>query len=362
MAGSGASGDADGAGTAAKFSAPIGLALDPAGNLLICDASNDLLRLVTPAGNVSTIAGSTPGYSDGIDTGAKFLYPTGVVRLPSGMVFVADSANARVRRLTPLLPPPLPPPRSPPPSPPTPSPPTPLPPPSPPPPAPLTLLVLPPPPPFGVARPPPLPPRPPSNSTGIATPSSSPPWYRQPPFLTVASAVAALVGMAVAYGTVRRGSRRTEAPRTMAVKLRGSTQNLMYAEETEYEQHMRAEGRGAELEASQRPRTPRSSVQLAQSPRFSQPGVSEVPARLPRVSAPQMAQQPRRSQPTTPEYADASPFSSSPPSSPRSPRRSEVLFALARGDEEAQGDLAESARPRRLSQLGPGSGRRTSTG
>ena len=116
----------------------------------------------------------------------------------------------------------------------------------------------------------------------------------------------------------------------MSGKLRGSSQNLMYAA------GVRDEGSVAELEASQSStRLPRSS-HLAQSPRYSQPGMSEVPAHLPRMSAPQLTPSPRWSQPTTPEYlAAASPSSPSPSASPRSPRRSEMLFALARGDDGA---------------------------
>lgn len=104
FAGSSASrGNTDGTGTAATFSAPLGLAIDSAGNLYVADAMNHTLRKITSSGVVSTLAGAAgvPGFADGTGPGALFNYPAGVAVDAAGNVFVADRSNNLIRKVTP---------------------------------------------------------------------------------------------------------------------------------------------------------------------------------------------------------------------------------------------------------------------
>jgi len=99
MAGS-TSGSADGTGTAAQFNAPTGVALDASGNVYVADYDNNKIRKITPAGDVSTLAGSTDGYVDGTGTAARFYKPFGVALDASGNVYVADRKNHKIRKIT----------------------------------------------------------------------------------------------------------------------------------------------------------------------------------------------------------------------------------------------------------------------
>lgn len=101
FAGSGTGAFADGTGTGASFWTPIGLARDAAGNLYVGDASNNRIRKITLAGVVTTLAGGTAGYADGTGTAAKFLNPYGVALDAAGNVYVADCGNHRIRKITP---------------------------------------------------------------------------------------------------------------------------------------------------------------------------------------------------------------------------------------------------------------------
>lgn len=89
---------ADGVGTAAQFNAPSGIDIDPAGNLYVADTGNHVIRKITPAGQVTTIAGSTSGYADGVGAAAKFLYPWDVA-YHGNTLFISDYGNHRIRKL-----------------------------------------------------------------------------------------------------------------------------------------------------------------------------------------------------------------------------------------------------------------------
>ena len=104
LAGSpGVAGSTDGTGAAARFRNPNGLAADAAGNLYVADWGNHTIRRVTPAGVVTTLAGS-PGFAgsaDGTGAAARFSNPTGMAVDSAGNVYVADQGNQTIRRITP---------------------------------------------------------------------------------------------------------------------------------------------------------------------------------------------------------------------------------------------------------------------
>jgi hypothetical protein len=102
LAGSeGQSGGRDGTGAGAQFSSLAGLAVDGAGNVYVAD--NDAIRKVTPEGVVTTLAGiwNTAGNDDGTGSTARFNFPQGVAVDEAGNVFVADSYNSEIRKITP---------------------------------------------------------------------------------------------------------------------------------------------------------------------------------------------------------------------------------------------------------------------
>ncbi|HWK06764.1 MAG TPA: NHL repeat-containing protein [Puia sp.] len=102
LAGSGAAGAADGTGTAASFNSPEGVAADALGNVYVADTHNNTIRKITAAGVVTTFAGSGfPGAVDGAGPAASFNFPTGVAADASGMVYVADRLNHKIRKITP---------------------------------------------------------------------------------------------------------------------------------------------------------------------------------------------------------------------------------------------------------------------
>ena len=102
FAGSGVMGSTDGVGTAASFNSPGRLAVDASGNVYVADAGNNLIRKITPAGVVTTLAGSgVPGNKDGTGTAASFNSPGGVAVDTKGTVYVADSRNNLIRTITP---------------------------------------------------------------------------------------------------------------------------------------------------------------------------------------------------------------------------------------------------------------------
>jgi sugar lactone lactonase YvrE len=97
----GAEGFADGRGAAASFNTPSGLALDKDANLYVADTGNNRIRKVTPDGTVTTLAGDgTAGFADGAAARAQFNGPLGVAVSGDGGVYVADTYNDRVRLIT----------------------------------------------------------------------------------------------------------------------------------------------------------------------------------------------------------------------------------------------------------------------
>jgi sugar lactone lactonase YvrE len=105
LAGSGIIGSADGTGTAATFSKPTGIAVDASGNLYVTDTNNDTIRKITPGGGVTTFAGSAgvEGTSDGTGSAARFNYPIGIAVDSAGNLFVTqDATNGKpIRKITP---------------------------------------------------------------------------------------------------------------------------------------------------------------------------------------------------------------------------------------------------------------------
>ncbi len=94
----GVEGFADGVGTAARFHTPSGLAVDAAGVLYVADTGNHAIRRITPQGEVSTLAGDgVAGFADGAAQSARFDTPIGIAVGTDGAVYVADSHNDRIR-------------------------------------------------------------------------------------------------------------------------------------------------------------------------------------------------------------------------------------------------------------------------
>ncbi len=95
-------GSTNGAGNNAEFNNPYGIAVDGAGNLYVADQNNDEIRKVTPAGIVSSIAGKagTRGSTDGSGGSARFYFPSGVALDASTNIYVSDSGNNTIRKMT----------------------------------------------------------------------------------------------------------------------------------------------------------------------------------------------------------------------------------------------------------------------
>ena len=99
----GISGSADGTGTAAQFNYPYGIAVDTAGNVYVADSGNSTVRKITPGAVVTTLAGSpgSPGSKDGTGSAARFFGLFGITVDPSGNVYVTDRGNDTIRKITP---------------------------------------------------------------------------------------------------------------------------------------------------------------------------------------------------------------------------------------------------------------------
>jgi len=98
----GTSGHANATGKGATFYTPRGLALDGAQNLYVADASNNLIRVISPltvVGNCAGVAGA-PGWTEGTGTAVRFNQPSGLAVTVAGTTFVADTGNHVIRQLT----------------------------------------------------------------------------------------------------------------------------------------------------------------------------------------------------------------------------------------------------------------------
>jgi len=106
----------DGTGAAARFNYPVGVATDVNGNVYVADSNNHTIRKITPAGVVTTLAGTGGvtgsvdgtgatarfnGSADGTGSAARFSNPFGVATDASGNVYVADTLNHSIRKITP---------------------------------------------------------------------------------------------------------------------------------------------------------------------------------------------------------------------------------------------------------------------
>ncbi len=97
------SGSADGAALTATFNEPSGIALDAAGNTYIADARNSTIRRLSPGGFVSTVAGNpgVAGIADGAAASSLFNFPFGLAAAADGTLFIADTGNHLIRKITP---------------------------------------------------------------------------------------------------------------------------------------------------------------------------------------------------------------------------------------------------------------------
>jgi sugar lactone lactonase YvrE len=106
LAGSGVAGSADGIGSAAQFDGPQGICVDASGNMYVSESGNQTIREITPAGVVSTLAGSAgqTGAADGTGSAVRFSAPAGMAIDAAGDIYLADSDNATIRKGLPPAP------------------------------------------------------------------------------------------------------------------------------------------------------------------------------------------------------------------------------------------------------------------
>ena len=99
----GIGGSADGTGSTARFAAPLGIAVDAAGNVFVSDPGNQNIRKVTSTGVVTTVAGhaGTPGNTDGTGSAARFDNPVGIGADAEGNLFVCEYDSYTIRKVTP---------------------------------------------------------------------------------------------------------------------------------------------------------------------------------------------------------------------------------------------------------------------
>ncbi|OQB29317.1 MAG: Serine/threonine-protein kinase PknD [Bacteroidetes bacterium ADurb.Bin174] len=102
LAGGGSeSGFINGTGSAARFNYPGYMAIDASGNIYVTDGENHAIRKITPAGVVTTLAGSgTAGSADGTGAAASFNRPSGIAIGPDGHLYISESGNHTIRKIT----------------------------------------------------------------------------------------------------------------------------------------------------------------------------------------------------------------------------------------------------------------------
>lgn len=100
--GAGVSGSTDATGTASRFNLPAGIAVDAAKNVYVADSGNHTIRKITSAGVVTTLAGGVglTGSTDATGTAARFNSPAGLAVDSSGNIFVCDTGNHTIRKIT----------------------------------------------------------------------------------------------------------------------------------------------------------------------------------------------------------------------------------------------------------------------
>jgi sugar lactone lactonase YvrE len=98
----GVSGSIDGIGSSARFNRPYGIAIDIADNIYVADTNNHTIRRITPSGTVSTLAGTAGvnGSADGIGAATSFYYPQGIACDRVGNILVAETYNHTIRKIT----------------------------------------------------------------------------------------------------------------------------------------------------------------------------------------------------------------------------------------------------------------------
>ena len=103
LAGSTNSGATNGFGSNARFNHPVGVAADSVGSIYVADTQNSTIRKITPDGYASTLAGLAGNYgsTDGTGANARFYGPQGIAAGPSNQLYVADTANNTIRQISP---------------------------------------------------------------------------------------------------------------------------------------------------------------------------------------------------------------------------------------------------------------------
>ncbi|HKY04771.1 MAG TPA: NHL repeat-containing protein, partial [Blastocatellia bacterium] len=101
LAGSGAAGLQDGPAGEAEFDGPLAVSVDDDGNVFVADTYNDAIRVISEDGMVRTLAGGVAGYVDGLAVDALFDTPSGIAVDEEGSIFVADTGNDVIRKITP---------------------------------------------------------------------------------------------------------------------------------------------------------------------------------------------------------------------------------------------------------------------
>lgn len=92
----------DGAASVARFNRPTDVGIDRNGNAYVADSMNNAIRKISPEGLVSTLAGGgAAGFADGTGSAARFSSPTRLAVDRNGNVYVSDTGNVAVRKVTP---------------------------------------------------------------------------------------------------------------------------------------------------------------------------------------------------------------------------------------------------------------------